>query len=84
VVRKSPRLRLVTTLIAKIGDAVCIPLILVGDSISLKETLRNAVRLVREGGTLAVTLEGGITVPDKIKGVVECGISVMGHLGLTS
>lgn len=51
--------------------------------ISIEDALRNAARFMQEAGTQAVKLEGGITVADKVKRIVECGIPVMGHIGLT-
>lgn len=51
--------------------------------VSVEDALRNAARFIQEGGAHAVKLEGGITVADKVKRIVECGIPVMGHIGLT-
>ena len=51
--------------------------------ISLADALKNATRFIQEGGAQAVKLEGGVTVAEKVKGIVECGIPVMGHIGLT-
>jgi 3-methyl-2-oxobutanoate hydroxymethyltransferase len=51
--------------------------------VSVEDALRNAARFIQEAGTQAVKLEGGVTVADKIKRMVECGIPVMGHIGLT-
>lgn len=51
--------------------------------ISTAEALRNAARFIQEGGAQAVKLEGGVTVAEKVKRFVECGIPVMGHIGLT-
>jgi len=51
--------------------------------ISTDDALRNASRFIQEGGTQAVKLEGGITVAEKVRRIVECGIPVMGHIGLT-
>jgi len=51
--------------------------------ISIEDALRNAARFIQEAGAQAVKLEGGVTVADKIKRIVECGIPVMGHIGLT-
>lgn len=50
---------------------------------SVDEALRNAARFIQEGGTGAVKLEGGVTVAEKVRRLVECGIPVMGHIGLT-
>lgn len=51
--------------------------------VSVEEALKNAARFIQEAGTQAVKLEGGVTVADKVKRMVECGIPVMGHIGLT-
>lgn len=46
------------------------------------EAVRNAGRLVQEGGAAAVKLEGGRPVIDVVRRLVDVGIPVMGHLGL--
>lgn len=51
--------------------------------VSIEEAMRNAARFIQEAGAQAVKLEGGITVAEKVKRIVDCGIPVMGHLGLT-
>ena len=51
--------------------------------LSMEQALRNAGRFIQETGCQAVKLEGGVTVADKVKRIVECGIPVMGHIGLT-
>ncbi len=51
--------------------------------ISTSDALRNAARFIQEGGAQAIKLEGGVTVAEKVKRIVECGIPVMGHIGLT-
>ncbi|HRY29620.1 MAG TPA: 3-methyl-2-oxobutanoate hydroxymethyltransferase [Elusimicrobiota bacterium] len=48
-----------------------------------KEAVRNAGRLVKEGGAEAVKVEGGLEVVPSIKALVQTNIPVMGHLGLT-
>ncbi|HEY1754892.1 MAG TPA: 3-methyl-2-oxobutanoate hydroxymethyltransferase [Bryobacteraceae bacterium] len=47
------------------------------------ETIRNAGRLIQEGGANAVKIEGGRPVAETVERLVEMGIPVMGHLGLT-
>ena len=47
------------------------------------EALRNAGRALQEGGAQAVKLEGGQRVSATVKRIVEIGIPVMGHIGLT-
>jgi 3-methyl-2-oxobutanoate hydroxymethyltransferase len=51
--------------------------------VDLAETLRNAGRLLQEGGAAAVKLEGGAEVAETVKRLVGIGIPVMGHVGLT-
>ncbi len=51
--------------------------------ISVSDALRNAARFIQEGGAQAVKLEGGVTVAEKVRNIVNCGIPVMGHIGLT-
>ncbi len=50
---------------------------------SIEEAVRNAGRFLKESGVEAVKLEGGKEVYETIKKIVETGIPVMGHLGLT-
>jgi len=50
---------------------------------STEDAMRNAARFIQEAGAQAVKLEGGVTVAEKVKRIVECGIPVMGHIGLT-
>jgi 3-methyl-2-oxobutanoate hydroxymethyltransferase len=49
----------------------------------LDDAVRNAGRLIQEGGAAAVKLEGGRAAADVIARLVEIGIPVMGHIGLT-
>lgn len=51
--------------------------------ISPSEAIYNALRFVKEAGCDAVKLEGGERVRESVKAMVNAGISVMGHLGLT-
>lgn len=50
---------------------------------SPREAFRNAGRLMKEAGSGAVKLEGGLRVVDAVRLMTENGIPVMGHLGLT-
>ncbi|MCC7367698.1 MAG: 3-methyl-2-oxobutanoate hydroxymethyltransferase [Chloroflexi bacterium] len=50
---------------------------------SVEEAMRNAGRLMREGGAGAVKLEGGVTVAETVRRIVDAGVPVMGHIGLT-
>ena len=47
------------------------------------EAVKNAMRLVAEGGAEAVKLEGGADFAEVIRRIVRAGVPVMGHLGLT-
>lgn len=51
--------------------------------VSPQEAVRNAGRIMKEGGVDAVKLEGGVRVADKVEAIVKAGIPVMGHIGLT-
>jgi 3-methyl-2-oxobutanoate hydroxymethyltransferase len=48
-----------------------------------KEALRNAYRLIKEAGMDAVKLEGGKNRAETIRKLVDSGVAVMGHIGLT-
>lgn len=48
-----------------------------------KEALRSAIRIMKESGAHAVKVEGGEQIKPSIERIVEAGIPVMGHLGLT-
>lgn len=50
---------------------------------SVEQAVLNAGRLIQEGRAKAVKLEGGRTVVDKVRAIVDAGIPVLGHLGLT-
>ncbi len=51
--------------------------------LSAEQAMQNAARFIQEAGCQAVKMEGGINVAEKVRRVVECGIPVMGHIGLT-
>ncbi|MBU8933829.1 MAG: 3-methyl-2-oxobutanoate hydroxymethyltransferase [candidate division Zixibacteria bacterium] len=50
---------------------------------SEETAILNAGRFLKEAGAEAVKMEGGIEMTPTIKRVIECGIPVMGHIGLT-
>jgi len=71
-----------------VASAVQRPLV-VGDmpfgsyQVSDREAVRNAVRFVKEGRADTVKLEGAGRMLARVKAIVDSGIPVMGHLGLT-
>ena len=62
---------------------------LVGDmpflsyQVDVKEAVRNAGRFLKEAGADSVKLEGGAEMAATVKAIVDAGIAVMGHIGLT-
>ena len=48
-----------------------------------KEALASAIRIMKETGAHAIKIEGGAEIAESIKRIVDAGIPVMGHLGLT-
>ena len=50
---------------------------------SSREALRSAIRVMKETGAHAVKLEGGASGMEAVERIIEAGIPVMGHLGLT-
>lgn len=51
--------------------------------VSTEEAVRSAGRCLKEAGAQAVKMEGGVAVAETVRRVVELGIPVMGHIGLT-
>ncbi len=51
--------------------------------VSPEEAIRNAGRVLAETGCQAVKLEGGLQMAPTVRALVEVGIPVMGHIGLT-
>jgi len=49
----------------------------------VKEAVRNAGRFLKEGGADSIKLEGGVEMAATVKAIVDAGIAVMGHIGLT-
>jgi 3-methyl-2-oxobutanoate hydroxymethyltransferase len=49
----------------------------------VKDALKNAGRMVRESGVRAVKLEGGEVIAPQVQALVQAGIPVVGHIGLT-
>ena len=50
---------------------------------SVETAIRNAGRFMAETGCDAIKLEGGTSMADRVKGIVDAGIPTIGHLGLT-
>ena len=50
---------------------------------SVETAIRNAGRFMAEAGCDAIKLEGGAAVCDRVRAIVDVGIPVVGHLGLT-
>ena len=48
------------------------------------EGLKNAVHIMKRSGCDALKLEGGIEIIETVKGILDAGIPVMGHLGLSA
>jgi 3-methyl-2-oxobutanoate hydroxymethyltransferase len=51
--------------------------------VSIEEAKRNAGRMIKESGAEAVKIEGGVSVKDIVKAIVDIDIPVVGHIGLT-
>ena len=51
--------------------------------VSPEDAVRNAIRMMKEGGAHAVKLEGGNAMLETTRRIVDAGIPVMGHVGLT-
>ncbi len=50
---------------------------------SVEQAITQAGRFLKEAGAEAVKMEGGVEMAATVRRVVECGIPVMGHIGLT-
>jgi 3-methyl-2-oxobutanoate hydroxymethyltransferase len=51
--------------------------------VSVEDAMRNAGRLLKEGGAQAVKFEGGVHMAETVRRLVQVGIPVVGHIGLT-
>ena len=51
--------------------------------VSVEQALENCGRMLQEGGAEAVKIEGAGRVTDTVRAIVDSGIPVMGHIGLT-
>jgi len=52
-------------------------------NVSKEHAIINATRFMKEGGCDCIKLEGGKEVAETVKAIVDAGIAVMGHIGLT-
>ncbi len=68
---------------AKPGALVIADMPFMSFQVSAEQAVLNAGRMIQEGGADAVKLEGGERVAEAVRRIVETGIPVMGHLGLT-
>jgi 3-methyl-2-oxobutanoate hydroxymethyltransferase len=63
--------------------------LLIGDmpfmsyQVSKEQAIKNAGNIIKYGEVNAVKIEGGIEVSEQVKAIIEVGIPVMGHIGLT-
>jgi len=51
--------------------------------VNAAEGVANAIRIMKESGCDALKLEGGVEIADTVRRILDAGIPVMGHLGLT-
>ena len=74
---------------AKAVKRACKHIFLIGDMpflayhVSVEDAIYNAGRFMKEAGMDAIKLEGGTRVAPIVRGIVNAGIPVMGHIGLT-
>ena len=52
-------------------------------NMSISDAVYNATRMMKEGGADCIKLEGGLTVVETVRAIVNGGIPVMAHIGLT-
>ncbi len=62
---------------------LCVDLPFMSYQVSAEQTMESAGRLLKEGGAESVKLEGGSWVAERVFRLVQAGIPVMGHIGLT-
>src|SRR5690625_6518956 len=73
---------------ASVGSAVERALIIadlpfMSYQVTARAALTNAGRMMKEAGAHAIKVEGGVSIAETVKRIVDAGIPVMGHLGLT-
>lgn len=51
--------------------------------VNCSDGVTNAIRIMKESGCDALKLEGGVEIIDTVKKILDAGIPIMGHLGLT-
>ena len=62
---------------------LCVDMPFLSYQVCVKQSLANAAKLVQEGGAQCVKMEGGQSLCPQVEALVEAGIPVMGHIGLT-
>ncbi len=62
---------------------LCVDMPFLSYQTSLKDAVKNAGRLLAEAGAESVKVEGGVTIAKTVERLVELGIPVLGHIGLT-
>ena len=62
---------------------LCVDMPFMSYHLSTKQCVKNAARLVQEGGAQCVKIEGGAGITPQVQALVGAGIPVMGHIGLT-
>lgn len=51
--------------------------------VSDEDAVRNAIRLVKEGGATSIKLEGGVNEATRVRAIARAGIPVVAHIGIT-
>lgn len=65
------------------GTSMVVTTLPFGSYETIEQAVETAVRLMKEGGADAVHFEGSSAQGDKVKAIVDAGIPVLGHIGIT-